>query len=215
MSNPVHEATEQLRAIRALMERSTIYRAISGPAALFAGVLSLAVSGWLWTRRDPQDVPSPIAFLSIWVAVLLVVSLVNTLLLYRHARQRGDVFVSSGMKHALRTLLPPLVAGFITTLVTVTNQQTGSQDCYADVAAHWILFYGLALLAAGSFSPRSMYCLGGGFFLVGILTFLPPLRFDSQYPAAVIFMASSFGLLHIVYAAAVWIHSRRELSPHD
>lgn len=45
MSSPVHEATEQLRAIRALMERSTIYRAISAPAALFAGVLSLGVSG--------------------------------------------------------------------------------------------------------------------------------------------------------------------------
>jgi hypothetical protein len=85
------------------------------------------------------------------------------------------------------------------------------------MAANWILFYGLALLATGSFSPRSMQGLGGGFFAFGVLTWLPTVRvyFDRQYPAAVIFMASSFGLLHIVYAACVWVQSRREFPPHD
>jgi len=212
MNDPAHEAAEQLRAIRSLMERSTIYRAISAPAALFAGLLSLGVSGWLWSVREPQHAPAPIVFLTLWLGVLVVVSIVNTVLLYRSARQRAEPFVSPGMKHALRALLPPLIAGFGMSLLEVSATTKGGYDCYADITAHWILFYGLALLATGSFAPRSMQALGGGFFAFGILTWLPSVRvyYDRQYPAAVIFMAASFGLLHIVYAAAVWIQTRRE-----
>ena len=211
MSNPAHEAAEQLRAIRSLMERSTIYRAVSAPAALFAGLLSLAVCAWLWTRRD-AGAPEPVIFLSIWLGVLVVVSAVNMWLLCRSARQRGEAFVSPGMKHALRALLPPLIAGFGMSLMEVSGPDRDARDCYADITAHWILFYGLALLATGSFSPRSMQALGAGFFAFGILTLLPSVRLymGRQYPAAVIFMAMSFGLLHVIYAAAVWIQNRRD-----
>ena len=212
MSNPVQEAADQLRAIRALMERATIYRAISAPAAAFAGALSLGVCAWLWAHREPKDAPAPVTFMAIWLAVLVVASVVNTLLLWRSARQRGDVFVSPGMKHALRALLPPLVAGFVMSLIEVSQAGTARRDCYADIAANWILFYGLALLATGSFSPQSMHVLGLGFFGFGILTFLPSVREieGRQYLVAVLHMAFSFGVLHLVYAAAVFIQTRRE-----
>ena len=212
MSNSAHEAAEQLRAIRALMERSTIYRAISAPAAAFAGVLSLVVSGWMWLHRNPGEVPRPTVFVLIWAGVLVAVSAVNTVLLYRSATQRGEAFISSGMKHALRALLPPLLAGFILSLLQINQAGAAGESCHTDIAAFWILFYGLALLATGSFSPRSMQALGAGFFILGILTFLPPVRApgDRQFPVAVIFMAVSFGLLHLVYAAAVWIQNRRD-----
>ena len=212
MSNSAREATDQLRAIRALMEKSTIYRAISAPAAAFAGVLSLAVCAWLWSQREPSASPEPVTFLLVWLGVLVVVSVVNTVLLFRSARQRGDAFISAGMKHALRALLPPLLAGFVMSLLEVSRPGTAGRDCYANIAAYWILFYGLALLATGSFAPRSMQALGAGFFAFGILTFLPSVRdmAGRQYLVAVIHLAFSFGLLHIVYAAAVYLQSRRE-----
>jgi hypothetical protein len=211
MTNSAEEAANQLRAIRALMERSTIYRAISGPAAAFAGLLSLGVCWWLWARRSPDQSPEPIVFLTIWLFVLSVVSAVNTWLLWRSARQRGEAFVSAGMKHALRALLPPLMAGFVMSLLEVSKPGSSSLDCYADVAAYWILFYGLALLATGSFAPRSMQALGAGFFVLGILTFLPSVRqiCGRQYEVAVLHMAFSFGVLHLIYAAAVFIQTRR------
>ena len=40
MTEPA-EAREQLRVIRSLMERATIYRSISAPTALIGGLLSL------------------------------------------------------------------------------------------------------------------------------------------------------------------------------
>lgn len=221
MPDLAEEAASQLRAIRALMERATIYRAISAPAALVAGILSLLVCWWLWQQAEPPaEAPRPVVWLLIWLSVLVVVSILNMVLLYRSARQRGEPFVSSGMKHALRALLPPLVAGFIMSLLTVTQEGNGKLHCHADVAAYWILFYGLALLATGSFSPRSMQALGAGFFAFGVLTFLPSVREwhgthypkEWQYPAAVLHMAFSFGVLHIIYAAAVWIESRRSSS---
>lgn len=212
MSDPAEEAASQLRAIRSLMERSTIYRAISAPAAVFAGLLSVGVCAWLWEHREIEDRPQPTVFLLIWLGVLFVVSLVNTCLLYFSARRRGEVFVSAGMKHALRALLPPLAAGFVMSLLEVAATDKSIFNCYANLTAYWILFYGLALLATGSFSPRSMQALGAGFFAFGILTFLPSVRSiaGDQYLAAVFHMAFSFGVLHLVYAAAVFIQGRRE-----
>ena len=41
-------AEEHLCAIRALMERSTIYRAISAPVALAGGILGIVAGAVLW-----------------------------------------------------------------------------------------------------------------------------------------------------------------------
>ncbi len=209
MPDPVEEAASQIRAIRALMERATIYRAVSAPAAAFAGVLCLGVCGWLWTRRDTPGEPGAAAFLCIWLGVLAVVSVVNVLLLHRSARARGEDFVSPGMKHALRALMPPLAAGFVFSLREVTAGVPGPEG-YSGIVTSWILFYGLALLATGSFSPRSMYLLGAVFFAFGLLTLMPVVRDfgGSPYSVAVLHMALSFGALHLIYAAAVWLKGR-------
>ena len=53
MPVPELEATAHLKTIRALMERATVYRAISAPGGLGAGVLSLLVCGWL-LRQEPS-----------------------------------------------------------------------------------------------------------------------------------------------------------------
>ena len=212
MCDPSEEAASQLRAIRALMEKSTIYRAISAPAAGFAGILSLLVCGWLWSRRATAVEPG--VFLGIWLGVLVLASLVNFALLYRSARHRGDAFVSAGMKHALQAILPPLFAGFVLSVLTMRGDYGGGDHSHAGMASLWILFYGLALLATGSFSPRSMRALGAAFFVFGLIASVPEMHSlgGSPYEAGVLLMAFSFGLLHLIYAAAVLMQSRRESS---
>jgi hypothetical protein len=44
------EAMEQLRVIRSMMERATIFRALSGETALIGGAISMMVA-WFSERR--------------------------------------------------------------------------------------------------------------------------------------------------------------------
>ena len=198
MSDPAQEAAEQLRTIRALMEKATLYRALSAPAAVAAGLLTLAVCGVLAFAAPTL---SPHAFTLVWLAVLAVVMAVNLRLLRNSGPDRGEPLLSSGMRMTLRAVTPPLTAGFFLGALTAATRQSG----YVDIAAFWILFYGLGLLAMGSFAPRSMIRLGKAFLLLGIIAFLPPVRevHALQYPLALTYMAVSFGALHVAYGVAL------------
>jgi hypothetical protein len=199
------EAADHLKTIRALMERATIYRAISAPTALAGGLSALALCGLLW-QAEPGTRPSPESFVGLWVGALILVSGFNVWLLYRSARQRGDAFASSGMRMALRSVAPPLAAGFVLSTLAAVTRSNG----YADIAAFWILFYGLALLAMGSFAPRSLLMLGTGFFAMGLLAFLPEVRAleGRSYQASLLYMALSFGILHLLYAGYVFVSQK-------
>ena len=70
--------------------------------------------------------------------------------------------------------------------------------------------YGLALIAMSSFAPKSLVRLGWAFVIAGLVLFLAwaandevrNLRTDLG-PASLV-MALTFGLLHLVYAVAVF-----------
>lgn len=194
------EAAEQLRAIRSLMERSTVYRAISAPAALVAGLVALGLSGWQWGREGMGGE----RFMVEWLVVLVVMSVLNVELLRRSAAGRGEPFVSAGMKLALRAIAPPMIGGFVLSVVAVWRGDGG-----VEAAGMWILFYGLGLLAAASFAPRSMKWLGRAFFGAGLVSCVVlPRVGGAGHAAAVGSMAVTFGMFHVVYAAAVFVASR-------
>jgi hypothetical protein len=185
--NPSQAAAENLKAIRSLVERATVYRSLSGPVALIGGVLSSIVS--LWHLGSP---PSWTPFLLSWMGVLLVLSILNGLLLHREAGRRGEHFFSAGMRHALQAMLPPLVAGFVLSVTLGWGIPAVAARC-------WVLAYGLALLAAGAFAPRSMRVLGYAFFLGGALLFLCPYLL----PEAPYIMLATFSLLHLAYGIGI------------
>ena len=204
------EAAGQLRTIRALMERATVYRALSAPAAAIAGLLCVGLCGWLGSREGAAR-PDPVWFIGIWVVLFAVASLVNFRLLHRSAVERGEPFVSAGMKHALQAIMPPLGAGFVLSVAVALGAAPGQGAYYTEIVSCWVLFYGLALLATGSFAPRSMYFLGLGFFFAGLAICLLAGRASAgdDYAVALGCMALTFGLLHVVYAAAVFFPGRR------
>lgn len=202
MTESEKEAANHLRTIRALMERATVYRAISAPAALLAGLTTLGLCGYLVTR-NPGSLPSTRDFMFLWLAVLAFMTASNFYLLWSSARQRGEVFVSSGMRMALQAISPPLAAGFVLSFLSANYRP----QSYPEMASFWMLFYGLGLLAMRSFAPQSLVALGGGFFSLGLVGFLPVVRESlnwQPYPQGILFMALSFGLLHLIYAAAVF-----------
>jgi hypothetical protein len=202
-------AHRQLRVIRALMERATIYRALSAPTALVGGLLSLGGFATAYYAKHHRHEPlSPNEFLIVWLAVLVLTGLTNALFLWREAERRDQPFFSPGMKCAALSLAPAFgSAGVLTILLHASP---------IHLALAWITLYGLGLLATQHFAPRSLVLLGLTFLVAGcglLATwkhFLLPRGLPSglhAHPSALVvsgLMAATFGGFHLAYAAVVW-----------
>ncbi len=140
----------------------------------------------------------------------MVVSIVNTGLLWRDARRRREPFVSPGMKLALRAMVPGFVAGGLCTLIEGGPVLT---------AMLWVLCYGLSLLSASHFAPGSIQWLGRAFFAAGcgmliasnpVLDRFPELnRFGMASPI----MGLTFGVFHLVYGVCIFSCGRADKNP--
>ena len=195
---------EQLRVIRSLMERATIYRALSAPTALVGGLLSLGAYGIAWhAAREGGGGLTAREFLFVWLGVLVLTGVCNLFFLWRGASRRGEIFFSAGMKTALASLAPSFVLAGILSCVLRHP---------IDMALAWIVLYGLGLLATQHFAPRSLAALGLAFLASGcvmllacrhLLFFHSPFQPTAQLASGL--MAMTFGGIHLVYAAAVWL----------
>ena len=86
----IDSASSQLRVIRSLMERATIYRSLSAPTALVGGLLSLGGFAMAYYAKHHRDHPlTPVEFLIVWLVILALTSLANVIFLSRGAAARG------------------------------------------------------------------------------------------------------------------------------
>jgi hypothetical protein len=206
-------AEDHLRVIRELMERATIYRTISVPAALVCGCLALIVALLALVPGPLQTVFRP-NFVRVWFVVFLLSAASNTLFLLRSARLRKEAFPSPRLRTALLAIAPAfLVAGSLTVLLA----QTLGSEIF--IAVCWIALYGIALLSTLTFAPRSIAVLGWAFVITGCLCliflpgeylfFFPMKRYSALAELGYFAMAATFGLYHIIYGLAVTFYARR------
>lgn len=198
------EAADQLRAIRTMMERATIFRALSGETALIGGAMALA-AGWISELRKGWD------WGSVWLTGLAVALVFAIWQLCRTAAANDRTVWSHGLKVALRGALPSLIAGGFLGLLYL---KYGNEKTAASV---WILHYGLALLAIREFAPKSMTWLGIAFLVTGIASFsaMTFVQFATPLlnrlgPSGL--MAATFGGFHLIYGAAIVTTTRRDVS---
>jgi hypothetical protein len=197
------EAAEQLRVIRSMMERATIFRALSGETALVGGAISMAVAwfsekrhGWPWSAW--------------WIGGLVVVLCFYAFQSYRMKSQSDRPFWGPGLRLALRGALPPLITGGFLGLLFVR----GGNDVVA--ACMWIIHYGLALLAIREFAPKSMVWLGWAFVVSGVasLAFVADVIHLEQHWMMHLnssrLMAIAFGGFHLIYGGLIVTTARRE-----
>lgn len=210
--SPTQAALENLSIIRSLMERAHLYRAVSAPAALAGGVIALLAAAWPVSHalhNGGEAAMTDGTWLGMWLGILFVASVVNVVLLAREARLRGQPFGSAGLRMALRAILPPLFVGGWLGIGLITCLHN-----LALAAILWVLCYGLALLAAAGFSPRSLTRLGWAFVVAGLALFSAWAVYrdidllTSDQGVASLTMGLTFGLLHVVYAAAVFLSPR-------
>jgi hypothetical protein len=197
------EAAEQLRVIRSMMERATVFRALSGETALIGGAVSRGAA-WLSEKRHGWQ------WAEWWLYGLALVLCFHTFQLLRMKAPRGRPFWSSGLRLTLRGILPSLVAGGFLGLLFVR----GNNDVAA--ACMWIVHYGLALLAIREFAPKSMVWLGWAFVIFGVCslaTVTNVIHLDRQwtmYLNASRLMAMAFGGFHLIYGALIVTTGQRQ-----
>lgn len=187
------EAEENLRVIRALMERSTKYSTFSGVSGVVAGLASIV--GCIVTRSlGPDPARFPAAFLVIWTAVIIVAVGADFVLMKRRAARVGKHVISRLGKQMVMASAPGLGAGAVLTLYMLQHNMLG------DIYPFWMLAYGIAVAATGLFSQREVSILGAAFLITGAATlFAPGIGLEM--------MAATFGGFHIVYGLAM---SRKE-----
>src|SRR5438105_12130464 len=164
-------AVEHLRVIRTLMERATIYRAISAPTALIGGLIALGLTSAIWAseRHWAQIAPevmrhtSTRGFAALWLGAIAIVLALNAFFIWRKAQRDSRPFVSPSMKLALRSILPCLIFPAATTIwFFYDGYETDNELLLVRI---WIGFYGLALIATQHFAPRSLVLLGWAFLI--------------------------------------------------
>lgn len=205
------EAEENLRVIRSLMEKATIYRAISAPSALVGGVLAV-IAGALLVGPLRDAAGHPPVFFATWLGALAVAAVMNAFFLRRDAARRGDPFVSAGMRMALTALAPTHVTAAVATVIAALCANGFLiAGLYLILPGIWCVLHGLGLLATGHFAPRSIVRLGWCFLAVGLgitgcILANPRGLFFAGDPSrtANAVMAITFGGFHIIYAALTW-----------
>ncbi len=208
--NLQNTAFDHLRVIRTLMERASIYRAVSAPAALIGGTLALGVALY---GCMAQPATGNLAFLGAWIAALSLTTFVNLFLLTREVGSRGQPLVTDGLRMALRAIVPPMLTGGIlgACLILDSQRTTG--------ALVWILCYGLALQATVGFAPPSIIRLARAFLIAGQVIAIGyfavgrcECRIDDQTLASLL-LGLTFGVFHLVYGGAVFFNKSKTASP--
>jgi hypothetical protein len=178
-------AIDDVRFIRSTMERAASFTAVPGWGGVLMGVVALFAApiadraagrgGWLIT----------------WFGAAVLAILIGASDMAQKARaERASLLRGPGWRFAM-ALVPPLAAGALLTFVLF---RAGMVDLLPGI---WLLVYGVAVVAAGTFSIRAVKWMGLSFMLAGGATLFAPASWGDAC------MAAGFGGIHIAYG--VWI----------
>ena len=185
----LHEhALDQITYIRSTMERAVSFTAIPGWGGVGIGLIALAASA-LASRQFSYN-----SWLLVWLGALVLAVAVGVVAMVRKARRLGFSLRSEpGRKFAIG-FVPPLVAG---ALLSVPLFQAGMMKV---LVAAWLMSYGCAVAAGGTYSARIVPAMGFAFLTLGALTLFLPVSWR-DLP-----LAAGFGGLHIFFG---WIIARK------
>lgn len=179
-------ALENLRYIRATMERAGSFTAVPGWGMVLIGITALAAT-WLAMRQPPDSGE----WLAVWLGEAVLGVVLGGSALVRKALAAQDPLLSGPGRRFGLSFLPPLVVGG---LLTVELHAAGQLPL---LPGTWLLLYGTGVATAGAFSVRIVPLMGLCFMALGTgALFAPP----GWWP---VFMAAGFGGLHLVFGAII------------
>ncbi len=191
---------DDLQHIRRMMEKSSRFISLSGLSGILAGLFALAGTAVAWNILDSRDageiteeIPATVMsqMLILALIVLLLALSAATYFTVRKSRKNGLKIWNGVTQNLLSNLFIPLVTGGIFCMVLIW------QGYFSLVIPSTLVFYGLALVSASSYTFSDVRYLGYLEILLGLMA-LVVMKFG------LIFWGMGFGLLHIFYGLVMY-----------
>ncbi len=198
------QSLETLKDIKRMMERSSRFISLSGLSGIAAGLCAL-VGAWVahrriscWMNGDCSGMGGYGSELKLIESLLLIALLtfVSAFVLafvftyLRSRRQQVPVFGKASWRLMWNTLIPLAAGGFF----MLRMMQLGQ---YELIGPGCLIFYGLGLVNGSRYTLGEVRYLGYGQLLLGIVSL-----WVAGYSLE--FWALGFGVLHVLYGAAMW-----------
>lgn len=198
---------KEIGQIRSLMEKSSKFMSISGLSGVLIGSYALlgAFLGYItvygfqseFGYRDYYVTDAGIVIKLILIAATVLTASVATgiLMARQKAKRIGQSIWNATSKSLAKAMCVPLFTGGLLSIILVFKGE------YGLIASNMLVFYGLSLYAAGTFTFKELRWLGVLDIILGLLALCLP-------GYGLWFWALGFGVLHIVYGLIV--HQRYE-----
>lgn len=188
MMTVLHErADENLRYIRAAMERASAFTAVSGAGGVAMGGVALVAAA------SAAAQPTQWRWLVVWLVALLTALVVGVLAIVYKARRVKQPLTGALARRFVLAMAASLAPGAILTIALWWR------DASELLPAVWLSCYGAAVVAAGTLSVAAVPIMGALFLVLGTVAAVAPALGDWL-------MAVGFGGLHITFG--IWIARR-------
>lgn len=200
---------EELKKIRSLMERSSIYHSLSGLSGVAAGVIGLIVYAVVYGLVDPFIEEQPQVkytdegrlylikiFFGASVICLLLAFAAIFFFNWRKARRNDLSFFEPAMQKMFVNLFIPLIAGGLYSVMLLREQQ------FLLIAPSMLIFYGLAMIQASRHTIIEIRYLGLVELVLGLIAI-----FMKEY--GIWFWLAGFGAVNLIYGAYIYFRYER------
>ncbi len=178
-------AMDHLAFIRQTMERAGTFTAVSGRGQIIVGAIALAAAA-LASRQVTRE-----AWLGVWLGAAAAAAAVALGGIVLKARAMRTPLLSGPLRRFALGFAPPVVAGAVLTVAL------GSAGAWALLPPIWLLLYGAAVVAGGTFSVPPVPVMGGSFMALGVAALLGPAAWGDWW------LAVGFGLLHVGFGILI------------
>ncbi|MGN5955781.1 hypothetical protein ACP6L2_14325 [Sphingobacterium lactis] len=193
---------QEIGQIRSMMEKSSKFMSISGMSGVVIGCVALvgAAAAYFTVYGTKSEFGyrdfyvldeqviwklAGIALLVLLLSIILGISMAKA-----KAKKSGQSIWNPTSKALLKAMAVPLVTGGLFSLILI------SKGVFGLIASSLLIFYGLSLAAASTYTFREVRVLGILEIVLGLLA----LAFPGY---GIWFWSLGFGVLHIVYGLIV------------
>ena len=194
----MNKQSEDIKAIREMMEKSSKFQSINGLSLIIAGLLAAAGAAfaYFYLLRDPSlthfnRMQETLILLATALVVLGLSVGIITFFSWRKAKKNKQSLFNNVTMRAAYNLMIPLVVGGIFSLVLLYHGGVGY------VASTTLIFYGLALINASKYTVDEIHYLGICEVLVGFLAAI-----FLHY--GIYWWTFGFGVCHIIFGAIMY-----------